>query len=160
MQLRIWSQLFSRLGKSVPRLAALGLVSGTLSLGLGSSGRVDRLTARVLAPGAGTQQLPKGVTMELIREGRDVYAGSGNCGTCHGASARGIRHLGSDLTDDAWAHADGSYPSILSRIERGVSAEESSTGVPMPPGGGSGLGRHQLEAVAAYVWALSHGVRP
>lgn len=49
---------------------------------------------------------------------------------------------------------DGSYEGIVETVMNGVSGEESSSGTPMPPKGGSGITDEQVRAVAAYVYSL------
>jgi mono/diheme cytochrome c family protein len=93
----------------------------------------------------------------MVREGRQLFADDGFCYTCHGSEGRGMRGLGSDLADGEWVHTDGSFEGLVSRIRQGVPANSASTGVPMPPRGGSTLSQEQIRAVAAYVWTLSHG---
>lgn len=102
------------------------------------------------------QELPDGVTAQLVEEGRRLFHGAGACTTCHGEDGRGVPNLGSDLTDREWLHGDGSYGFLLERIRCGVPAEISEAGVPMPPRGGVRLTPEQLRALAAYVWTLSH----
>lgn len=106
---------------------------------------------------AAAQQLPEGVTGEMVEQGRQLFTGDGFCYTCHGRSGRGVPDLGSDLTDGDWEHTDGSFGGLVTRIRQGVSAEASASGVPMPPGAGAGLSDEQIRAVAAYVWSLSRG---
>lgn len=100
--------------------------------------------------------LPAGVTAELVRQGDEIFHGAGICYTCHGADAKGLPNLGTDLTDAQWIHTDGSYEGIVNQIMQGTPAEKSTTGTPMPPRGGSTISDDQVKAVAAYVWALSH----
>ncbi len=38
---------------------------------------------------------------------------------------------------------------------KGVTAQKSSTGVPMPAKGGTSITDEQVKAVSAYVWSLS-----
>ncbi len=104
---------------------------------------------------AGMQELPEGVTMAMVDEGKALFGGIAICQTCHNADGTGIPNLGADLTDDEWEHADGSYASIVKTVMDGVSADASSSGVPMPPKGGSAISDDQAKAVAAYVWTLS-----
>ena len=106
---------------------------------------------------ASAQQLPEGATSEMVREGRLLFTGDGFCYTCHGRNGRGVPNLGADLTDGDWTHTDGSFEDLVARIRKGVSAEESASGVPMPPAGGADLTAGQVRAVAAYVWTLSRG---
>ena len=106
---------------------------------------------------ASAQQLPEGATSEMVREGRELFTGDGFCYTCHGRDGRGVPNLGADLTDRDWTHTDGTFDGLVARIRKGVSAEESPSGVPMPPAGGANLTPQQIRAVAAYVWSLSRG---
>lgn len=112
------------------------------------------------APAAQMQtprQLPEGVTPQMIAEGKQIFASSGICFTCHGQDGKGIPNLGADLTDANWVHSDGSVEGIAKTIAEGVPAEKSSTGTPMAPKGGSAITDAQVEALAAYVWSLTHG---
>ena len=61
------------------------------------------------------------------------------------------------MTDDEWLHGDGSFESLVASVTDGVPAEKSSSGTPMPPRGGGSITDDQVQAVAAYVWTLSHG---
>lgn len=103
------------------------------------------------------QELPDGVTKAMIAEGDKVFHGAGICTSCHGPQGKGIPNLGANLTDSEWLHNDGSYQGILHTVETGVTAQESTSGVPMPAKGGSNISQDQVKAVAAYVWSLSHG---
>lgn len=102
------------------------------------------------------QELPEGVTPEMVAEGKTIFSGAGICMSCHGPAGEGIPNLGANLTDDEWLHIDGSYESIVQNILNGVTAQESSSGVPMPPKGGTAITDEQVRAVAAYVWTLSN----
>lgn len=101
------------------------------------------------------QELPEGVTPAMVEEGKAIFSGAGICVSCHGPKGEGIPNLGANLTDDEWLHSDGSYPAIVQSIMNGVTAQESSSGVPMPPKGGTAITDDQVRAVAAYVWTLS-----
>lgn len=103
------------------------------------------------------QQLPEGVTPEMIAQGKTIYGGPGICATCHGPDGKGVPSLGANVTDGEWLHSDGSYAGIVETITTGVPAEKSSSGTPMPPKGGSTITDEQVKAVAAYVWSLGHG---
>lgn len=100
--------------------------------------------------------LPPGVTAAMIAEGKTVFAGPGLCTACHGQAAKGIGGLGPNLTDREWLHSDGSYDAIVKQITNGVPANQSTTGLVMPPKGGGPLSDAQVRAVAAYVWSLGH----
>lgn len=97
--------------------------------------------------------LPKGVTLEMLARGKELFQGAGLCVACHGPDGKGS--VGPDLTDTLWLHHKGSYEEIFAQVVRGVPEEESKTGTAMPPRGGSALTDEQLRAVAAYVWSLS-----
>ncbi len=101
------------------------------------------------------QELPEGVTPAMVEEGKGIYNGAGICMSCHGPNGEGIPNLGANLTDDEWLHVDGSYEQIVENIMTGVTAQESSSGVPMPAKGGTAITDDQVRAVAAYVWTLS-----
>ncbi len=98
--------------------------------------------------------LPEGVTAKMVSDGSTLFSGQGICVACHGPQGKGIPNLGTDLTDAEWTHSDGSYSGILETIRQGVTADKSTSGVAMPPKGGSNLNDDQLKAVAAYVWSL------
>lgn len=123
--------------------------------GLQDRGRLATARAAERPSSETLQELPPGVTPEMVEEGGRIFVGSGFCHNCHGPNARGLPQLGSDLTDGGWQHTDGSYEGLVERIGAGVPAERSGSGVPMPPGGGARLTPEQLRAVAAYVWTLS-----
>lgn len=114
-------------------------------------------TACVRGEGAPLQELPEGVTPQMVARGDSLFHGGGFCYTCHGGDGAGLPRLGSDLTDDEWRYTDGSYEGIVERVRQGVSSEASSSGLPMPPRGGARLSDAQVRAVAAYVWILSRG---
>jgi mono/diheme cytochrome c family protein len=106
---------------------------------------------------AATQELPDGVTQAMVDQGKTIFASTGLCAACHGPDAKGL--VGPDLTDAEWFSGTGEYTEIVERIKVGVSAAEAKNtmGAIMPARGGSGITDEQVEAVAAYVWTLSHG---
>ncbi len=97
--------------------------------------------------------LPKGVTPTMIAKGKELFQGAGLCMACHGPDGKGS--VGPDVTDTLWLHHKGSYEEIFAQIVRGIPGDESKSGTPMPPRGGSSLTDAELRAVAAYVWSLS-----
>jgi mono/diheme cytochrome c family protein len=101
------------------------------------------------------QELPEGVTMETIEQGKAIYGGAGICSSCHGPAGAGIPSLGADLTDSEWLHSDGSFDGVTKTVMEGVTAQASSSGVPMPAKGGTNISDDDAKAVAAYVWTLS-----
>lgn len=131
-------------------------------IGRVASGTVVALMA--LAGAAQAQQgaaaLPPGVTAQMVKDGETLFKGAGLCSACHGQDAKGIPNLGANLTDTEWLHSKGSYEEIVKQIATGVTADKSSTGVVMPPKGGTSITDPQVKAVAAYVWSLSHPAKP
>lgn len=101
------------------------------------------------------QELPEGVTVEMVEQGKAIYGGAGICSSCHGPAGAGIPSLGADLTDAEWLHSDGSYDGVAKTVMDGVTAQASSSGVPMPAKGGTNISDDDVKAVAAYVWTLS-----
>ena len=94
----------------------------------------------------------------LVALGEKVFkgkVGGAICTTCHGQSAKGMKGLGPDLTDGTWLHGNGSVAFLKSIIRSGV-AKPKEASAPMPPYGGTPLKAEHLEAVAAYVYSLSH----
>jgi mono/diheme cytochrome c family protein len=108
----------------------------------------------VATPARAQSQLPQGVTQGLIDKGNGIFHKDGLCYACHGADAKGM--VGPNLTDDVWIHSKGSYDEIVAQVIKGVTKEESKSGVVMPPKGGSSISDDDVKAVAAYVWSLSH----
>ncbi|SRR5690606_17905091 len=106
-------------------------------------------------PGAGVE-LPPGVTQEMVAQGQQIFGSTGLCFTCHGPDAKGMPNLGPNLTDNQWLNVDGSYDAIVNVIQTGV-AQPVEASSPMPPMGGAQLTEEQVRAVAAYVYAISHG---
>ena len=88
---------------------------------------------------ARAQGLPSGVTQEMADKGKAIFAGAGNCYACHGQNAQGMLGPTTNLVDHQWLHSDGSYQGIVGYIKKGVSKEESKSGIPMPARGGSSI---------------------
>ena len=110
--------------------------------------------AAVLGARPAVAQEPAGVTPAAIALGDSLFHSKGNCYACHGANAQGV--VGPNLTDAEWIHSDGSYDAIVKQITTGVPKEESKSGIPMPPKGGSTITDDEVKAVAAYVYSLGH----
>lgn len=91
----------------------------------------------------------------LISQGQSLFTSSGLCFACHGMTGTGAPGAGPDLTDEKWTHLERDIQEIEELIRLGVSSEASTTGVLMPPRGGSQMTDAQIEAVAAYVWSIS-----
>ncbi|HTS87837.1 MAG TPA: c-type cytochrome [Gemmatimonadales bacterium] len=100
------------------------------------------------------QALAAGTTQTMVDRGNAIFHKEGLCYACHGQDAKGL--VGPNLTDDIWIHSKGTYDDIVKQIMTGVPKEESKSGVPMPPRGGSTISDDDVKAVAAYVYSLSH----
>jgi len=96
--------------------------------------------------------LPEGVTVAMVREGRELFSGGGICHTCHLDGTGGP--LAPDLTDDEWLNVDGEYLSIVELVKTGVPEPLEHPGA-MLPRAGMPLTDAQVEAVAAYAYMLS-----
>ena len=101
------------------------------------------------------QDLPEGVTAETVAQGKEIYGGAGICSSCHGPAGAGVPSLGADLTDAEWLHSDGTYEGVVKTVKEGVTAQASSSGIPMPAKGGTKISDDDVNAVSAYVWTLS-----
>ena len=110
--------------------------------------------AAVLGACPAMAQTPPAVTPAVIAQGDSIFHGKGNCYACHGTNAQGA--VGPNLTDAEWIHSDGSYDAIVKQVTTGVPKEQSKSGIPMPPKGGSTITDDEVKAVAAYVYSLSH----
>lgn len=89
----------------------------------------------------------------VLARGDSVFHGRGVgaiCSACHGRQGTGTP-LVRALSDNTWAHSDGSLGGIREVTRSGV--ENALT--PMPPMGGAMLSPADLEAVAAYVYWIS-----
>lgn len=129
----------------MPRRHAMALVISALA----SATWQTKLAAQQAA-----SQLPEGVTLARIADGGKLFKGQGLCFGCHGLDGKGV--MGPDLTDTLWLHSEGTFPEIAQQIVAGIPRNLSKSGVMMPPRGGGQLSAEQVEAVAAYVWSLSH----
>lgn len=113
--------------------------------------------AAVAAASGPPVKLPEGFTSEQVALGSRIYSGierNGTCQGCHGADGKGST-IGPALTGEKWLWADGSVASLAKVIGEGVvSPRQYPTG--MPAKGGSDLSDADVQAVAAYVWTLSH----
>ena len=95
---------------------------------------------------------PAQVTTASIEEGQRLYGTV--CFACHGQNGIGTP-AGPPLNDSEWINIDGTFPAIVGVIQNGVLQPVQYPGA-MPPGGGGSFDAQQLEALAAYVYALSH----
>ena len=100
-------------------------------------------------------ELPEGITVEMVAEGRALFTGEGICYTCHGMNGEG-GPLAPNLQDSEWIWVDGSYGQIVQQVMVGIPEPEQFAGI-MLPKGGTAITDEQVQAVAAYVWTLSNG---
>lgn len=99
--------------------------------------------------------LPAGVTADMVTQGQQIFASTGNCYTCHGADAKGTQ-LAPNLTDAEWINIGGTYDEVVQVVTTGVATPKSHP-APMPAMGGAALSEDQVKQVAAYVWSLGGG---
>jgi mono/diheme cytochrome c family protein len=99
--------------------------------------------------------LAAGTTEDQVLQGQRVFVGTdgGSCGGCHGADGSGSP-IGADLTKGKWLWTDGSLGSIKNTILSGVPNPKVHLGA-MPPKGGVNLSDADVDALTAYVWAIS-----
>jgi glucose/arabinose dehydrogenase/cytochrome c5 len=102
---------------------------------------------------AGALPTPPGATAAQVTAGMALFKGK-TCGACHGSDATG-GSIGPPLNTGSPIWTDGSLASITDVISKGVPTPKQYRS-PMPPLGGAGLSPDELNAVAAYVWALGH----
>ena len=124
----------------------------------GLSAQTDRPAARSLTPeladrrqqirpSTETLPLPLGFTREQIVQGDRVFHGEvagGRCSHCHGADAKGTA-IGSDLTTGMYNWGDGTVNGIKRTILNNMT---------IAPGMDGNLQPEDVDAVAAYIWAL------
>jgi mono/diheme cytochrome c family protein len=106
------------------------------------------------APAEGEAAPAPAASPELIARGEKVFQGAGNCYACHGSKGEGS--VGPNLTDAEWIHSKGTLEDIAAQVTNGVPKEKAKSGIPMPPKGGGTLSDEDIQAVAAYVYSLSH----
>jgi mono/diheme cytochrome c family protein len=111
--------------------------------------------AAVLGARPTAAQSSAAVTPAVIAKGDSIFHTKGNCYACHGAKAVGAA-VGPNLTDAEWIHSDGTYDAIVKQVVAGVTKEQAKSGIPMPPKGGATISDDEVNAVAAYVFSLSH----
>ena len=86
--------------------------------------------------------------------GKAIFASKGLCYACHGPDAKGTP-LAPNLTDTEWLNIDGELENIVGLIKKGVPQPKKAP-APMPPMGGAQLSDAEVQAVAQYVYSLSH----
>ena len=100
-------------------------------------------------PSVGSLPTPPGATQDQVWLGDRIFHGEaahGKCSECHGADAKGTAN-GNDLTLGMWIWGDGSLSAIRTTIAHNMK---------MAPGMDGQLTPADVDAVAAYVWAIGH----
>ncbi|MBC9881557.1 c-type cytochrome [Bradyrhizobium sp. INPA01-394B] len=103
-----------------------------------------------IRPPAATLPVPTGYTRAQVMHGDRVFHGeaaNGQCSNCHGIDGKGTPN-GNDLTVGMFIWSDGSVREIKRTIKHNMA---------VVPGMDGDLNAEDVEAVAAYVWAISHG---
>ncbi|CAN5733004.1 hypothetical protein BH23GEM6_BH23GEM6_16300 [soil metagenome] len=95
---------------------------------------------------------PPQVTLASVEEGQRLFGTV--CFACHGQNGIGTP-AGPSLNDTGWINIDGSFGSLVTVIQNGVAQPRQYPGA-MPPNGGGNFDAQQIEALSAYVFALSH----
>ena len=146
-------------GSELTRALLIALLLLLIATTLGVARTADHATAdRRPAPALDATAAADTITPAMIALGDEIFHGrkaGGLCATCHGKDAKGVAGLGPNLTDTTWLHGDGSLDFLTTIIRTGVMTPKQGGGV-MPPFGGTPLKPDQLQAVAAYVYSLSH----
>jgi cytochrome c5 len=100
--------------------------------------------------------LPPGVTLDLIREGDQIFHGAGGCENCHGTEAQRLPARGKTLTAGVSFVPPNDVRAIDSVVSVGIPDALTRSPIAMPPRGQhSDLTAANIRAVAAYVWAIS-----
>jgi mono/diheme cytochrome c family protein len=91
-----------------------------------------------------------------VAAGEKLFNGSqmGACWACHGKGGKGTS-TAPNLTDSQWLDADGTLESIKGIITTGVPKPKKHPGA-MPAMGGAKLSADEVDALANYVYSLSH----
>jgi mono/diheme cytochrome c family protein len=104
--------------------------------------------------------VPPGTTRQDVALGQRIYLGQaagGTCSGCHGSDAGGGPQAPS-LVSGHYFVGNGSFQSIKQVVADGVPRPRDYE-VPMPPKGGAPLSDSDVNAVAAYVWAIGRAHR-
>jgi len=100
-------------------------------------------------PPVDTLPVPLGSSREQIAHGDRVFHGeaaNGQCSVCHGIDGKGTPN-GNDLTAGMFVWSDGSVKELKRTILHNMA---------VAPGMDGDLKPADVDAVAAYVWAISH----
>jgi mono/diheme cytochrome c family protein len=102
-----------------------------------------------MRPTADALPVPSGFTREQILHGDRVFHGeaaNGQCSVCHADDGKGTPN-GNDLTAGMFVWSDGSVKELKRTILHNMA---------VAPGRDGDLEPADVDAVAAYVWAISH----
>jgi mono/diheme cytochrome c family protein len=139
-------------------LAATAILAGCTRGNAGEHRRMPRASVVADTPSAKAAIDSGIVTPREIALGDSVFNGrdgDGMCATCHGPNGEGTKAAPA-LNDQEWINGDGSIGFIKGTVYQGV-PHPAQHPLPMPPLGRT-LTERQLQAVAAYVYGLSHGL--
>jgi mono/diheme cytochrome c family protein len=141
------------------KLARLGVVAiaTVLMTGCGGEGEeaasgAAQADSQAMAPAPAAPAPAAGGT---AADGAQLFAGPGNCFTCHGPGGAGTA-LAPNLTDAEWLNfpARPTLDEVVALIKTGVPQPKQHP-APMPPMGGAQLTDEQVQALAQYVLSLS-----
>jgi glucose/arabinose dehydrogenase/mono/diheme cytochrome c family protein len=125
--------------------------------GSGDAGPPEGMHADAGRSDSASLPVPTGATKDEVALGDRIFHGEtadGTCAGCHGSDAKGSPQAPS-LVNGTWNFGDGSLKAIAQIIANGVPRPRNYSD-PMPPRGGAPLSDADVNAVAAYVWAISH----
>ena len=119
------------------------------------SGVLAAIFTMILSVGAAQAQ-DAAPSPELVAKGEALFNGKqmGACWACHGDKGKGTANA-PKLADDKWLDTDGSLQGIKDVITNGVPKPKKHSGA-MPPLGGGKYSGEEVDALAAYVYSLSH----
>ncbi|MGB3488496.1 MAG: c-type cytochrome [Xanthobacteraceae bacterium] len=103
-----------------------------------------------IRPPADSLPVPAGFSRDQILHGDRVFHGeaaNGQCSVCHGVDGKGTTN-GNDLTAGMFIWSDGSVKELKRSILHNMA---------VAPGRDGDLNPSDVDAVAAYVWAISRG---
>jgi cytochrome c553 len=103
-----------------------------------------------IRPPADSLPVPAGFSRDQILHGDRVFHGeaaNGQCSVCHGVDGKGTTN-GNDLTAGMFIWSDGSVKELKRSILHNMA---------VAPGRDGDLEPADVDAVAAYVWAISRG---
>jgi mono/diheme cytochrome c family protein len=106
-----------------------------------------------IRPSADTLPVPTGFSREQLQHGDRVFHGevaNGRCSICHGKDGKGTPN-GNDLTVGMFVWSDGSVKELKRTILHNMA---------VAPGMDGDLKPEDVDAVSAYVWAISHQPPP